>query len=343
MRAVVAHAARDLRIEPTGVVALGPRDVEVRIAFGGICGSDLHYFAHGGFGVVRLREPMILGHEVAGIVSAVGAEVEHVKPGAHVAVNPSLACHRCRYCLEGKSNHCLDMRFYGSAMRFPHVQGAFREALVCDATQAVPVAEGVSLAEAAMAEPLAVCLHAARRAGPLLGRRVLITGAGPIGALCVIAARRAGAAEIVVTDIADATLATARRIGAERAVNTAADPEALAEYARDKGHFDVLFEASGAQAALRSALEVVRPGGVLVQLGLGGDMTLPVNMITAKELELRGAFRFTEEFALAVELIGKGLVDVKPLITATVPFDKARDGFELALDRSRSMKVQLAF
>ena len=343
MRAVVAHAARDLRIEATKVAALGPRDVEVRIAFGGICGSDLHYYAHGGFGVVRLREPMILGHEVAGIVSAVGAEVEHVKPGAHVAVNPSLACHRCRYCLEGKSNHCLDMRFYGSAMRFPHVQGAFREALVCDATQAVPVADGVSLAEAAMAEPLAVCLHAARRAGPLLGQRVLITGAGPIGALCVIAARRAGAAEIVVTDIADATLAMARRIGAERAINTAAEPDALAAYARDKGYFDVLFEASGAQAALRSALDVVRPGGVLVQLGLGGDMTLPVNMITAKELELRGTFRFTEEFALAVELIGKGLVDVKPLITATVPFDQARDGFELALDRSRSMKVQLAF
>ena len=343
MRAVVAHAARDLRIEATKVAALGPRDVEVRIAFGGICGSDLHYYAHGGFGVVRLREPMILGHEVAGIVSAVGAEVEHVKPGAHVAVNPSLACHRCRYCLEGKSNHCLDMRFYGSAMRFPHVQGAFREALVCDATQAVPVADGVSLAEAAMAEPLAVCLHAARRAGPLLGQQVLITGAGPIGALCVIAARRAGAAEIVVTDIADATLAMARRIGAERAINTAAEPDALAAYARDKGYFDVLFEASGAQAALRSALDVVRPGGVLVQLGLGGDMTLPVNMITAKELELRGTFRFTEEFALAVELIGKGLADVKPLITATVPFDQARDGFELALDRSRSMKVQLAF
>ena len=179
--------------------------------------------------------------------------------------------------------------------------------------------------------------------GELLGQRVLITGAGPIGALCVIAARRAGAAEIVVTDIADTALAYARKVGADKTLNTLAEPESLAAYGADKGHFDVLFEASGAQAALRSALDVVRPGGVLVQLGLGGDMTLPVNMITAKELELRGTFRFTEEFALAVELIGKGLVDVKPLITATVPFDQARDGFELALDRSRSMKVQLAF
>ena len=343
MRAIVAHAAKDLRVEAAPVEALGPRQVRVRVAFGGICGSDLHYFNHGGFGTVRLREPMILGHEVAGIVEAVGAEVERVKPGARVAINPSRPCNHCRYCLEGKPNHCLDMRFYGSAMRFPHVQGAFREQLVCEDTQAEPVAEGVSLGEAAMAEPLAVCLHGARRAGPMLGKRVLVTGSGPIGALCVIAARRAGAAEIVVTDIADTALAYARKVGADKTLNTLAEPESLAAYGADKGHFDVLFEASGAQAALRSALEVVRPGGVLVQLGLGGDMTLPVNMITAKELELRGTFRFHEEFALAVELIGKGLVDVKPLISATAPFENATEAFLLANDRSKSMKVQLAF
>ncbi len=206
MRAVVAHAAKDIRVEESPVPALGPRDLRVRIAFGGICGSDLHYFSHGGFGTVRLREPMILGHEVAGVVEAVGAEVRSVHVGARIAVNPSRPCNRCRYCLEGKQNHCLEMRFYGSAMRFPHVQGAFRETLVCDEAQAEPVADGVSLGEAAMAEPLAVALHAARRAGALLGKRVLVTGAGPIGALCVIAARRAGAAEIVVTDIAEATL-----------------------------------------------------------------------------------------------------------------------------------------
>ena len=343
MRAVIAHAAKDLRVEEAAVPGLGPRDVRVRIAFGGICGSDLHYYNHGGFGTVRLREPMILGHEVAGVVEAVGAEVERVRPGARVAVNPSRPCNHCRYCLEGKQNHCLDMRFYGSAMRFPHVQGAFREVLVCDEAQAEPVAEGVSLGEAAMAEPLAVCLHAARRAGELLGSRVLVTGAGPIGALCILAARRAGAAEIVATDIADAALGFAKKAGADRTINTLSDRDALSGFSKDKGHFDVLFEASGAEAALRSALEVVRPGGVLVQLGLGGEMTLPVNTITAKELQLRGTFRFHEEFALAVLLIGKGLIDVKPLISATLPFADAREAFELAGDRSRSMKVQLQF
>src|SRR6185437_15926783 len=343
MRAVVAHAAKDLRIEERSEPALGPHDVSVRIAFGGVCGSDLHYYHHGGFGAVRLREPMILGHEIAGIVDTVGAQCERVKPGDRVAVSPSVPCNACRYCLEGKQNQCLDMRFYGSAMRFPHVQGAFRETLVCLETQAHRVAEGMSLQEAAMCEPLAVTLHATRRAGGLLGKRALISGSGPIGLLCALSARRAGVAEIVVTDIADGALSFAQRLGVERTLNVAREPAALDPYKADKGYFDVLFEASGAEAALRSGIEVVRPGGIIMQLGLGGEMKLPINAITAKEIDLRGSFRFHEEFALAVELIGKGLIDVKPLISATVPFTDATAAFELATDRSRSMKVQLAF
>ena len=283
MRAIVAHAAKDLRVEEAADPALGPEDIRVRVAFGGICGSDLHYYNHGGFGAVRLREPMILGHEIAGVVEAVGAEARRVKVGDRVAVSPSVPCNHCRYCLEGLQNQCLDMRFYGSAMRFPHVQGAFRESLVCLEAQAHPVADGLTLQEAAMAEPLAVALHATRRSGSLMGRRVLVSGSGPIGALVVSAARRAGAAEIVVTDIADGALGFATRVGADRVINVGKTPEALAAYATDKGYFDALFEASGAEAALRKGIEVVRPRGVIVQLGLGGDMTIPINLITAKE------------------------------------------------------------
>ena len=343
MRAVVAHSAKDLRIESIAAPELGPTDIRVRIQAGGICGSDLHYYNHGGFGVVRLKEPMVLGHEIAGTIEAVGADATRVRVGQRVAVNPSRPCNQCRYCLEGRQNQCLDMRFYGSAMRFPHVQGGFREALVCEERQAEPIADGVSIGEAAMAEPLAVCLHGARRAGPLLGKRVLITGSGPIGALCVIAARRAGAEEIVVTDVADGALSFARQVGAERTINILSEPDALAAYGADKGTFDAMFEASGNEAALRGGFEAVRPGGVIVQLGLGGEMKLPMNMLVAKELQVRGTFRFHEEFALAVSLIGKKLVDVKPLISATLPFTQASEAFELAGDRSRSMKVQLAF
>jgi L-idonate 5-dehydrogenase len=249
MRAAVLHAAKDLRIEDVAVPPLGSGEVEVRIEAGGICGSDLHYYFDGGFGTVRLKEPMILGHEIAGTVARVGADVSSLKVGQRVAVNPSRPCGHCGYCQEGKQQHCLNMLFYGSAMRFPHVQGGFREALVCDAAQAVPVPPAMSAAQAAFAEPFAVCLHAVNRAGPLLGKRVLVTGAGPIGALTVIAARRAGALEIVATDVADAPLAAARKVGADVTVK-ASEKDALARYGADKGYFDVMFEASGNAQAL---------------------------------------------------------------------------------------------
>ena len=234
MRALVIHAARDLRLEAFETAALGPGQIRLRLANGGICGSDLHYYNHGGFGAVRLREPMVLGHEVSAHVVELGEGVSGFTPGQLVAVSPSRPCGTCRYCREGLANQCLNMRFYGSAMPFPHIQGAFREVLVADASQCVD-ATGLSAGEAAMAEPLAVTLHATTRAGGILGKRVLVTGCGPIGVLCILAARRAGAAEIVATDLSDFTLALAAKVGADRTINTGREPDALAAYGADKG------------------------------------------------------------------------------------------------------------
>ena len=343
MKSVVIHAAKDLRVEEHAEPIPGPGEVRVRIRAGGICGSDLHYYLHGGFGAVRLREPMVLGHEIAGTIDAVGEGVAGLALGDAVAVNPSLPCGGCRQCLAGRPNHCLDMRFYGSAMRLPHVQGGFSEALVCDAVRAVPLPPGMTPELAAFAEPLAVCLHAARQAGPLMGARVLVTGAGPIGNLAVAVARHAGAREVVVTDLHAAPLLTARRMGADRTVSMAEDADALLPYALDKGHFDVVFEASGSGAALGQAIQVARPQAVIVQLGLGGDVSLPLSALVAKEITLRGTFRFHDEFALAVEVLGRGWVDPAPLLSATLPVAEAVAAFELATDRGRAMKVQLAF
>lgn len=343
MKGIILHAPHDLRIEEIAVVPPGPGEVRIRIGAGGICGSDLHYYHHGGFGAVRIREPMALGHEVSGTIEEVGAGVSHLVPGLRVAVNPSRACGDCRYCREGLRNQCLNMQFIGSAMRFPHAQGGFRQSLTILAEQAVPVGENVSLAEAAMAEPLAVCLHAARQSGSLLGKRVLITGCGPIGALCVVVARLGGASEIVVTDVASEPLAIGQRLGADVAVNIAAEPEALAPYRADKGSFDILFEASGNERALASGLDAARPGGAVVQVGIGSSMTLPMSLIVTKELKLFGTFRFDAEFQLAVDLMTSGRVDLTPLVTATLPFEHAIEAFALATDRSRSLKVQLAF
>ena len=343
MKAVVIHAAKDLRIEQRNDEPLGPGQLAIAVEAGGICGSDLHYYNHGGFGTVRVREPMILGHEVAGTVKAMGAGAANFKIGDRVAISPSRPCSRCEYCLRGRQNQCLNMRFYGSAMLMPHVQGAFRQSLVAEDWQCHKVKDGISINEAALAEPFAVTLHAVARAGSLIGRRVLVTGCGPIGVLAIIAARTHGAREIVATDLMDAPLRKALEVGADRVINVATDARALGAYAADKGYFDVQFEASGNERAVRSGLELLRPRSVLVQLGLGGDIAIPQNTVVAKEIEIKGTFRFHEEFGLAVDLINARRVDLKPLLSGVYALEDAVAAFETAGDRSRSMKVQLAF
>lgn len=342
MKAIVIHAAGDLRVETYDREPLGAGQLRLRLATGGVCGSDLHYYHNGGFGAVRLREPMVLGHEVSAYVAELGAGVAGFSVGQLVAVSPSRPCGACRYCLEGLANQCLNMRFYGSAMPFPHIQGAFREELIADVAQCVD-ATGLTPGEAAMAEPLAVTLHATARAGQMMGKRVLVTGCGPIGVLSILSARRAGAAEIVATDLSDFTLNMALACGADEVINMAQTPDALNRYEADKGYFDVLYECTGVEQALVSGITALRPRGVILQLGLGGDMGLPMMAITAKELELRGSFRFHREFVTGVALMQKGLMDVTPLITQTVPLSNAEQAFKLASDRSQAVKAQIQF
>lgn len=342
-RAAVIHAPRDLRIERRAPPAVGSRQVAVRIAAGGICGSDLHYYLHGGFGTVRLREPMILGHELAGVVAATGTDVSTLTVGQKVAVNPSLPCAACRFCLAGMPQQCLDMRFFGSAMRWPHVDGGFRDFVVCHASQAIPIAGNVSFAEAALAEPLAVCLHALDRAGSVVGKRVLITGAGPIGALTAAVAKLGGAVEIVVTDIVDQPLAIARKLGADIAINTKDQPDALAAHTKAHGKFDVHFEAAGSPPAVLGGLAELGARGICVLIGQGAEVPLQVSSLIGREIEMRASFRFDTEFQLAIDYLESGKLKVQDLVTATLPVDRMQEAFDLASDKSKSSKVHLAF
>ena len=237
----------------------------------------------------------------------------------------------------------MDMRFYGSAMRFPHIQGAFRESLVIEASQAHKLNDSLSLSLAALAEPLSVGLHAIQRAGSVFGKQVLVTGCGPIGVLLIAGLRRAGAARIVAVDVAEPALVCARAMGADETINLSSTPDGLAPFAVNKGVFDVMFEASGNDKALRSGLDVVTPRGVIVSIGLGGDATLPLNQLVGKELELRGTFRFHEEFAVSVRFLNEGLIDGRPVISHVIDFDQAMHAFELACDKTQAMKVQINF
>lgn len=347
MKSCTLYAAKELRIidQPVEESALDAYEVRIRAKMGGICGSDLHYYHEGRVGNFPVREPLTLGHEVSGEVLDTGNAVTKVKPGQRVAVNPSLPCNSCDYCLSGKNNQCRSMKFFGSAALMPHVQGVFKEYLRVPEIQCVPVPDNMDFTLAAMGEPLAVSLHAVQQAGPVTGRKLLITGAGPIGCLVLLAARHAGAAQIVIVDLADEPLAVAAKLGADETINVARDVATLEAYQLDKGYFDVTIECSGSPRAVESAIDATRAAGTVVQVGFppAGEHSFPFNKALVKEIDYRGSFRFHEEFDWAIDFLSKGRIDVSPLLTGIYKIDDANTAFLAATDRSQHMKVQLEF
>ena len=232
-------------------------------------------------------------------------------------------------------------------MLLPHEQGFMRDRIAIGAAQCHKIAADVPLAEAALAEPLAVCCRAVARAvqvgGDLAGKRVLVTGSGPIGVLCAALAKHHGASEIVVTDLHDATLAIAMAVGATRTINVARESDALEAYMANKGHFDVTFECSAAEPAVRTAVACTRPLGTIVQVGVMGDTPLPFNMVVAKEINLIGTHRFDTEFADAVALINTRALPLARVVTHSIPADQALEAIHIAADRTQAVKVQLTF
>jgi L-idonate 5-dehydrogenase len=340
--AATLFGAQDLQMVEHVLPPLAKGWVRVRLSAGGICGSDLHYFQHGRNGDFVVRAPLILGHELAGTVLDINGEIAGLTPGDRIAINPSRWCGVCPPCCEGRPNLCENIYFMGSASKFPHMQGGFAATFDVALSQCVKLPADVSLEAAALAEPLAVCLHAVERAGDLAGKSIAIIGAGPIGLLTLLAARLAGAAETTAVDIASRPLAFAQRFGADHIVDTSRGGEALT-YLAGARPFDVTFEASGSPTGLTAALTAVRRGGTVVQVGdlPTGDIPFPGNLIVAKELDLRGTQCFGPEFNTAVRLIAEGKVDVLPLITARRPLAEAPAAMRLALDRNQSMKVVL--
>jgi L-idonate 5-dehydrogenase len=280
---------------------------------------------------------MVLGHEVVGTVLSYGEGASGPVPGTAVAVHPATACAVCPECSDGRRNVCRDTLYLDSAARVPHVQGGFAARIAVSSDQLRAVPAGLGLRRAALAEPLAVAMHAVRRAGSVAGRHVLVTGAGPIGCLVVAAAKAAGAAS--VSDLLPRALRFAAAAGADTLVR-ADDPD-------DSGwaaEVDVAVEASGVAAGLDTCLRLVRRGGVVVQLGMlpPGQSPFAGNLVVSREIELRGAFRFDAEFDGAL-----GLLALEPafdaLVSAVVPVREAESAFALAADRSRSCKVLLDF
>jgi L-idonate 5-dehydrogenase len=340
--AATLFAPEDLRVVERELGPLAQGMVRIKFGAGGICGSDMHYFRHARTGDFVVTSPLILGHEVAGEIVEIAGSAPGLSVGDHVAVNPSRWCGHCVRCREGRPNLCENIYFMGSASKTPHMQGGFASLFDAVPAQCVKVPKDLAFSSAALAEPLAVGLHAVARAGDIAGRHVALFGAGPIGLLVMFAARLAGAGQVTMIDIAAAPLSFAKALGADRVVDISGGTGPLEEVVATDP-VDVAFEISGTPAGLGSAIRTVRRGGTVVLVGNlpGGDVPAPANAMMAKELDVRGTFRFGEEFSRAVELIVSGAVDVARLVTARRPLSDAPDAFRLALDRSRSVKVVL--
>jgi L-iditol 2-dehydrogenase len=331
--AAVLHGAKDLRIEQKPLKALGPNDVLVEMRSGGICGSDMHYFADGRNGTNELHSPTVLGHEGAGVVIAAG-ETAAVAAGTAVVIEPALPCGICPTCVSGRYNVCASGTCFGS----PPTDGLFARHVVVPAAALHVLPESVPAEIGAAIEPLAVAVWAVERAQVQTGHRVLITGAGPIGLLVAQVAAVRGAAEIIVTDVNDDRLAVAAKFGATRTINTATAPLDLAG-------MDRLIECSGNSRALIDGIRTLAPATRATVVGQARPTVdgIPLGFLQRYEIDLVTAFRYAHAFPTAIELASSGKVDLRSIITSTYVLAEAASALTAPVTDPTNLKVLVTY
>ncbi len=343
MMAAVLHGARNIRVESCARPEVRPGMVLLRVRRAGICGSDSHYFAHGDCGPFVPTRPFILGHEFTANVVALGEGVEAPAIGTRVTVNPARACGFCSYCTSGRRNLCRKTIMLGSASTKPPTDGAFAEYVTVRADQCHVLPPELDDGIGAMMEPLAVALHAVKRAGVVSGKHVLVMGGGPIGLLTAMVARAYGAVPVALSDIVPARRKLAVDFGADIALDPAAKNLSEQVGALTGDGFDVILEASGARPALRAAFDLVRPGGTIVQIGTLGveDVPLPANNVMVREIQFLGSFRYGNVFDEAIRLAASGRLKLAGLLTGLFPLAQSLDAMKQADDKANALKVQI--
>ncbi|MDM4763802.1 NAD(P)-dependent alcohol dehydrogenase [Galbitalea sp. SE-J8] len=322
----VLYAPHDLRIEDRPVPVPAAHEVLVRVRAVGICGSDVHYYEHGRIGRYVVEQPMVVGHESAGTIVAVGSDVDPARIGELVALEPGVPCRTCEQCLAGRYNLCPFVVFFAT----PPVDGSIASLVTIDAAFAHPAPAGLTFEQAAMAEPVSVGVWAARKASITVGDRVLVTGAGPIGLYAAQVARAFGARLVTVTDVSEFRLGVARELGFD--TRPAGEPS--------DGAYDVLLECSGAAPALAGGIASLAPAGRAVLIGMGADtVSIEVPVVQGRELTISGIFRYANTYPTALELIASGAVDATAIITHRFGIEHTEDALTIARRDPESLKA----
>jgi len=310
-----------------------PDEALVEVMSCGVCGSDVHYYQHGRIGPFVVEEPLILGHECAGVVVETGADVTDLKPGDRVAIEPGVPCRRCEFCRSGRYNLCAGVVFLAT----PPVQGAFTEYLAHPADFLFKLPDDVSIEEGAMIEPFAVGIHSAVRGGATVGKTATVLGTGPIG-LCTLQALRAfGVSQIIATDIAPARLELASKLGASATINAAEHDavEAVMDLTRGRGT-DLVFETAGAVATVQQTPALVARGGRVVLVGMPPADAVPLDVVLleTKEADVFTIFRYANVYPKAVAILAQHKVDLLTMITSRYGLDEVPQALHFAAERS---------
>ncbi|CAI9771884.1 unnamed protein product [Fraxinus pennsylvanica] len=333
----------NLKIQPFKLPPLGPRDARIRMKAVGICGSDVHFLKSMRLADFVVKEPMVIGHECAGIIEEVGTEVKHLVPGDRVAIEPGISCWSCHRCKEGRYNLCTDMKFFAT----PPVHGSLANQIMHPADLCFKLPDNVSLEEGAMCEPLSVGVHACRRSNIGPETNVLVMGAGPIGLVTMLAARAFGSPRIVIVDVDDHRLSVAKELGADETVKVSTDIKDVAseieqiKKAMGAG-VDVSFDCAGFNKTMSTALGATSSGGKVCLVGLGHSiMTVPLTPAAVREIDVIGIWRYKNTWPLCIEFIRSGKIDVKSLITHRFGFSQkeVEEAFETSAHGGKAIKV----
>ncbi|KAJ5766138.1 uncharacterized protein N7511_003754 [Penicillium nucicola] len=334
-----------------------PLDVIIRIEYVGVCGSDVHFWVHGGIGNhVSATNPIVMGHEASGTVHAIGSSVKNLQLGDAVAIEPGFGCRICSKCKSGKYNLCPNMRFaanpldtHGALSKFFKVPAdcCYKISGSLDSEFGSEFPHAIGLDEAVLIEPMAVAMHSVRQVGVKPGDRVIVFGAGTVGILCAAVAREFGANLIVSVDLSDDKLEFAKKfVGEDRVRYRTAIPAAQLDAEEnavglrswlsgvdpdaDVPGFDVAIEATGAEPCIQTAIHVLKVGGSFVQTGLGNrNVKFPISTVSENEITVKGCFRYgAGDFQMALELAKSRKIELKSLITKVVPFENVVEAWE---------------